>query len=73
METQDTPFMSAAEVAALFNVTPRTVHNWADEGLLPVVKLGKTVRYHRDDVQAIVDSRLAAARRHPRNFDGGAA
>jgi excisionase family DNA binding protein len=46
--------MSAAEVAARFSVTPRTLLKYADAGQLPfrAIKFGRVSRFSRLDVEA---------------------
>lgn len=55
------PFLSVAELAALLGVSTRTVYKlcWGKE--IPYIKVGSSVRIHRDVVQAV----LARGTRHP--------
>lgn len=54
------PLMTAAEVAALFRVTPKTVRRWARAGKLATVRtLGGHRRYRASDVRRAM---LAAQR-----------
>lgn len=46
------PLLTAAEVAALFRVTPKTVRRWARAGKLAAVRtLGGHRRYRASDVR----------------------
>jgi excisionase family DNA binding protein len=48
-------FLTRAQVAELFNVSPSTVTRWADEGKLICVKtLGGHRRYQREDIVELV-------------------
>lgn len=43
--------VSASDVAAILSVQPKTIHNWADAGLIPVaLRMGHTIRFRLDDV-----------------------
>lgn len=50
--------VTAAEVARLFGVTPRTVHRWIDRGLIPAIRIGGAargpLRIRRADVEALM-------------------
>jgi excisionase family DNA binding protein len=50
------------EVAVLFDVTERTVINWAAAGKLPSLRtIGGHLRFRSDDVHALLNSRRAGA------------
>lgn len=43
--------LTAAAIAAIFSVQPKTIYNWADAGLIPVaIRVGHTIRFNLDDV-----------------------
>lgn len=42
--------LTTKEVAAYRRVTPRTIRNWEKAGLLTSVRLGRTVRFRREDI-----------------------
>jgi excisionase family DNA binding protein len=44
--------MTPREVAAAARVEVDTVHKWASRGVLPHVKLGKLLRFRREQVRA---------------------
>lgn len=47
------PLLTPAEVAALFQVDPKTVSRWADRGMLATVRtLGGHRRFRESDVLA---------------------
>jgi excisionase family DNA binding protein len=53
--------MTKAEVAALFQVSPRTIAHWAQKRLIPYQRtLGGHYRFNDDEVHA-----LAATLKHP--------
>ncbi len=46
-----TPLLVSREhLAVLLGVTGRTVASWDQRGLLPRIRIGRTVRYHPGDV-----------------------
>jgi len=46
--------MGLRRAAAYLDVSPETLHSWAKAGRLRVFRLGpRTVRYHRDDLDAL--------------------
>jgi excisionase family DNA binding protein len=54
--------LTAADVAAIFQVHPKTVYLWADRGELAAVRLGhRSVRFRREDVDKLVADRLVPA------------
>lgn len=46
--------MTAQEVAALLNLSPKTVYRWGDEGILPRIKMGRNVRFRRSVVEDFI-------------------
>jgi excisionase family DNA binding protein len=59
----DEPLMTAREIGALLGgIPPKTVLQYARDGRLPCVRIGKHVRFVRSDV----DQALAAFRASPR-------
>ena len=48
-------FLTALEVACVFNVSPRTVLRWASEGWPPAKRIGKTSRLWRFDGSLILE------------------
>lgn len=60
--------LTAVQVCELLKVRPRTLEDWRlgrSGPNLPFVRLGRTVRYLRDDVQRLIDD-------NRRNAQGGA-
>lgn len=54
------PLMTAREVASLLRVSNKSVYRWANEGLLPCVRLGaggvgSTVRFRAADVERLAE------------------
>lgn len=50
--------LTPVEVCDLLKVRPRTLEDWRlgrSGPALPFVRLGRTVRYRRDDVQRLID------------------
>ena len=46
--------LNADDVARLFKVGRRTVYEWAASGALPSVRIGRTVRFRRVDIAALL-------------------
>jgi excisionase family DNA binding protein len=46
--------LTPQEVAAMFRMKAERVMEWARQGLLPRVKMGKFVRFRRSDVEAFI-------------------
>jgi len=47
--------MTPDEVAELFRVSKASVYRWAERGLLPVVKMGRTVRFNAETVRKALE------------------
>lgn len=54
----DTPktFLTVGQVAALFEVSPRTIRDWAENGHLPSLRVGSRGhrRFRREDVEKVL-------------------
>lgn len=48
------PLLTAPEVAAILQVTPRTVWRWAAAGRLPRVRINGITRYRASDIAALI-------------------
>ena len=42
--------LTKRQVAELLNVTPRSIDNWMKRGLLPYLKIGRSVRFNASNV-----------------------
>lgn len=62
-------YLRTKEVSDLFQVTERTVQEWAKKGLLPVIRIGHTTRFKLSDVVDHVDEHCRVKQR--RNMKGG--
>lgn len=47
--------MTAKQVSELIEVQPSTVYQWVHEGLIPYVKLGRCVRFKKDELFRWID------------------
>lgn len=47
--------MTAKQVSELIEVKPATVYQWVHEGLIPYVKLGRCVRFKKDELFRWID------------------
>ena len=48
--------MTATEVAELFRVEPSTVYGWARKGEIPKIKIGRVVRFPRDEIEKFLNN-----------------
>jgi excisionase family DNA binding protein len=48
--TDGSDYLTKLQVAGLLQVTPRTVDLWMADGKLPYLKIGKAVRFVRQDI-----------------------
>jgi excisionase family DNA binding protein len=42
--------LTADEVAAIFKIKRHTVYDWVKRGIIPTVRLGRLIRFRREDV-----------------------
>ena len=47
-------FYSREELAELLSVVPRTIDRWTKSGDLKAYKLGRVVRFRRDDIESFL-------------------
>ena len=47
--------MTAKQVSELIEVKPSTVYQWVHLGLIPYVKIGKSVRFKKDELFRWID------------------
>ena len=48
--------MSEREVAVYLKVSVRTIVNWKQRGIIPYFRIGRTIRYSREQIdQALMD------------------
>ncbi|OGX06691.1 MAG: hypothetical protein A3G87_00975 [Omnitrophica bacterium RIFCSPLOWO2_12_FULL_50_11] len=47
--------LTAKQVSALIEVKPSTVYQWVHVGLIPYVKIGKCVRFKKDELFRWID------------------
>lgn len=50
----DSDLLTSAEVASLARVSHVTLQRWRDAGKLPYIRVGRTIRYRREDVDALL-------------------
>lgn len=59
--------LTPVEVCELLKVRPRTLEDWRlgrSGPNLPFVRLGRTVRYRRDDVQRLIENGVCQSQGH---------
>ncbi|MBO6130989.1 MAG: helix-turn-helix domain-containing protein [Treponema sp.] len=42
--------LTVKDVAELFKVEEQTIYHWANNGTLPCFKIGKVIRFRRDEI-----------------------
>lgn len=47
--------LTVKEVAELLNLKEQTVYLWANNGTLPCIKIGRAVRFRRDEIFEMLD------------------
>lgn len=57
----DGALLTTSEVANEFRVNRGTIARWFRNGQLPGVQVGKTLRFHRSDVERILTPKTNAA------------
>ena len=65
----NTCLLAADEAAALLNVKPGTVYDWASKGILPHIRIlaGRrrpVIRFRREDLERFLRERAVAARQY---------
>ena len=48
------PLLDANDVARLLKAKTRTVYEWAASGVLPSMRIGRTVRFRRAEIAALL-------------------
>ena len=54
--------LTAKQVSELIEVKPSTIYQWVHAGLIPYVKLGKCVRFKKDELFRWIDKNLRRER-----------
>jgi excisionase family DNA binding protein len=57
---QNEGLLTAPEAAAYLRVTRKTLRRWENSGLLTPVRIGRNIRYRRDDVDALLTREKSA-------------
>ena len=59
-KTMPKDVMTVSEVAAYLRVNPQTVYRKAKAGELPAVRIGRAIRFRRDELESWLKSPAAA-------------
>jgi excisionase family DNA binding protein len=51
----DQALLTVPQVAEALQVTPQTIRNWIDHGVLPAARIGRAFRIRREDVDALLE------------------
>jgi excisionase family DNA binding protein len=56
----NTEYLTVAEAAAMLDIHPQTLHNWTQEGKVPVVQPHPNARrrYRREDIEALLAPKI---------------
>jgi excisionase family DNA binding protein len=52
--------LTKAETAELLSVSLKTLERWEKEGLLHPVRISRSVRYRRDDIETLIARQASA-------------
>jgi excisionase family DNA binding protein len=55
-------FLTVAEIAAMLKLNQQTIRNWIDQGKLPALHVGRSVRVRRADFDAFLDKGYSGRR-----------
>ena len=55
------PLMTAKEAAAFLNVCPATIYREASAGTLPHVRIGRSIRFSKDALDAYINSQATVS------------
>ena len=58
---RDDHLMDVNEAANMLGLKPATLYQWAYERRLPVVKLGRALRFRPSDIQAVISRSVRPA------------
>jgi excisionase family DNA binding protein len=50
-------FITPAEVARIYKVTPQAVRNWAREGKIPSIRFGRVLRFDLEKIRDVIENR----------------
>lgn len=50
--------MDVEEAAAHLSIAPKTLYKWVEQGFVPVIKIGRLVRFRRCDLEEWLRLRL---------------
>jgi excisionase family DNA binding protein len=50
--------MSEREVAVYLKASPRTIINWRQRGIIPYFRIGRSIRYSREQIDRALTDRL---------------
>jgi excisionase family DNA binding protein len=56
--TVEEALMDIKQVAAYLQITEATAYNWAQNGRLPGIKIGRIWRFRREDIEAWLDENM---------------
>ena len=54
--------LTIEQVAKIFQMKPQTIYKWAEEGIIPGVKLGKEWRFRKKIIDEWFDTALALSK-----------
>ena len=51
-------YLTAKQVAEYLQVKPLTIYQWAREGKIPAIKIGRVWRFKKETIDAYLDEQL---------------
>lgn len=54
------PLMTETEMASYLRIKPRQLFNWRADGLIPYMKIGRSVRYRKSAVDSALEKLTSA-------------
>ena len=50
------PLLTEVEACEFLRIRPRQLYTWRNEGLIPFIRIGRSVRYRRSELEAALDA-----------------
>lgn len=78
METQTrpidggSPLLTDQEACQYLRIRPRQLYTWRVSGMIPFIRIGRSIRYRRSDLEALIDAMTVAGPADPGTTDAPA-
>lgn len=57
--------LTSREAAEMLCISERTLFSWTKQGLLQKVQVGRTVRYHVEELKRFIERQIASSTNEP--------